>query len=385
MKIMIFCWEQEISNEILQVAKFFENFNQDFILSPLIRIKDKPDYQEALSKLSKIAKNITVAPIYLKSANSHFSNLLNPNIFLNDFLSIQKVIKTTKPNVVICFYISHAYPLMLLTFFDNFSLCTVAMGSDVYLDNSCFQRAARKFVYQKSIAIFARSRKLKEKINEEYPGEVIVNPSSTDTSFFRPLVNKSILKAKWKLNSSDKVILTVCRLDKNKGVDVLLRALKLLDSNHFKLIIVGDGVEKPALKALSSSLGLVDKVSFMGVRSKTELLELYNLADVFALASYSEGLPRVLLEAMACQCIPITTDVGSVGDVVANNRNGFLTNAGCVDELKDKIELAFSLPEKQVALIKTAARQNVVEKFDSQKIWKEMIDKLVELMTKKDI
>jgi GalNAc-alpha-(1->4)-GalNAc-alpha-(1->3)-diNAcBac-PP-undecaprenol alpha-1,4-N-acetyl-D-galactosaminyltransferase len=381
---MIFCWEQEIPNEILHIARFFKEFNEEFIVSPLVRLKDKPDYEEALSKLSKISDNITVVPIYLKSPNSNFSNILNPAILLTDFLSISKVIKKTKPNVIVCFYLSHAYPLSLLKFFGNFSLCTVAMGSDVYLDNSFLQKTARQYVYRSSDLVFARSWKLKEAIQEEYAGQVIVNPSSTDTSFFKPLDEKAMIRAKYNIDLSDRVLITVCRLDKNKGVDILLNALRKIDLDNCKLLIVGDGVERKALEALSSSLNLKNKVIFMGSRSKSELLELYNLADVFVLASYSEGLPRVLLEAMACQCIPIVTNVGSINAVVTNSYNGFIIDSGQVDDLTDKIKKAFSLSKEQLASVQTSARQTIVNRFDSREIWKQMICILTESATKKD-
>ena len=93
-------------------------------------------------------------------------------------------------------------------------------------------------------------------------------------------------------------------------------------------MVVGEGEERKTLEELSYALGLQQQVTFMGLRSKIELLELYNIADLFVLSSYSEGLPRVLLEAMACGCISVATDVGSVNAVVVNGRNGFTIEPG---------------------------------------------------------
>jgi glycosyltransferase involved in cell wall biosynthesis len=376
MKIMLFCWAQEITNEILHAANYFSEFEHQFILTPLIRFKDKSTYAQALTELSETSQNILVAPIYLKSPNSNFSNLLNPNTLMRDFLSIRKVVKRSKPDVVICFYILHDYPLAFLKKLSGFSLCTVAMGSDVNLDNGFLQKLAKNFVYRNSDLIFARSWKLKDVIEEEHNRSVIVSPSSTDTSFFKPLNSKTKLKEKWSINVNAQVILTVCRLDKNKGVDVLLKSLGTAKKDNLKVLVVGDGEERKALEELSSALDLREQVVFMGLRSKMELLELYNLSDLFVLTSYSEGLPRVLLEAMACGCVPVVTDVGSVNAAVINGGNGFIVEPGNYLQLAEKVEKVLEMPEQQLRLMQTRARQKVIDNFDSKKIWQSMIDSI---------
>ena len=374
MRIMFFCYAQEIQNEFLHAAKYLAHFEQNFILTPLIRFKDKADYDVTLAQLSKTSENITVSPVYLKSPDSSFSNLLNPNVLISDFLSIAKTIRQTKPDVIVCFYISHAYPLTLLKKLSKFVLCTVAMGSDVNLENGFLQKKARKIVYRNSDLIFARSWKLKEKIEKEHKCSVIVNPSSTDTSFFKPLEYKIALREKWNINPDKHVIITACRLDKNKGVDVLLKALQALKTDDVKVLIVGDGTERKALEELAASVGLQQKVMFMGHRSRQELLELYNLSDIFTLTSYSEGLPRVLIEAMACGCIPIVTDVGSISALTINGYNGFTLTPGDYSVLSEKIRATLALPKEELKQMRTRARQSVVECFDSKKIWENMVD-----------
>jgi hypothetical protein len=79
------------------------NIPQQFIITPLITYREKRKYEKTVSDLKKAGRNITVSPIYLKSANSNFSNLLNPNILLSDFGSIFKVLEGSKPDAVVCF------------------------------------------------------------------------------------------------------------------------------------------------------------------------------------------------------------------------------------------------------------------------------------------
>ena len=99
---------------------------------------------------------------------------------------------------------------------------------------------------------------------------------------------------KWKLGKDDVVVLTVCNLVKHKGVHVLIEALgdlqKRMPSSRIRLLVVGEGPEERNLKKQSSDLGLSENTLFLGSRTRNELLELYNIADLFVLASYSEGL-----------------------------------------------------------------------------------------------
>jgi glycosyltransferase involved in cell wall biosynthesis len=384
MKIMLLCATDQLRVEIVRLAPYLAQLPHNFTLSPFVRSRDKETYNSAISQLNHADKNISTDPIYLKSPNMGFINLLNPSVLFNDFRSIFNIIKRVKPDVVICYYVLHAYPLVVLKKILKFSLCVVAMGSDVHLDSSLLQRFAKKFIYRNCELIFARSWKMKGIIAREYCGKVIVIPSAADTSFFRPLNLKTVLRRKWGIPQRSGVILTVCRLDKNKGVDVLIKSLGVLNSNDVNLLVVGEGVERKALKELSATLGVQKSVIFLGFRNREELLELYNLADLFAVASYSEGLPRVLIEAMACGCIPIVTKVGSMPAVVSDGFNGFVINPGDLEKFVERVDEVFSFPEERRKLMQTRAREAVEADFDSRKLIKRMVDKISDLYSSRD-
>lgn len=100
---------------------------------------------------------------------------------------------------------------------------------------------------------------------------------------------------------------------------VVIKGFRTINHNDVDLLIVGDGEERKSLEKLSAFLGIKEKVKFIGFRNRKELLELYNIADLFVLASYSEGLPRALIEAMGCGCIPLVTNVGELATLhIAN-------------------------------------------------------------------
>ncbi len=368
MKILFFCFADEMKVELSHWAKYFEQFPIRFVVTPLIKAQDKSAYQESLTQLGSAGRNTQVTPVYIRSENSSLRNLLNPKVFLNDFISIFKAINCNKPDVVVCYYVNHAYPLALMRGLLKFSLCVVAMGSDINLENSTTQRIAKRFVFQNCDKIFAVSWQLKDKIETQEGFPVIVTPSSTDTSFFRPLNNRSALRKEWNIDAGKTVIAAVCRLDKNKAVDILIKALKNLNSTNNLLLVAGEGPERRNLEALSTSLGIREQVKFLGFKDRNKLLELYNLSDIFALSSYSEGLPRVLIEAMSCGCIPIATEVGSIRFVVQNGINGFLVPPGDSKFFSELINVIASFSQEKKKEMQRKARDTVVEKFDSKRV-----------------
>jgi glycosyltransferase involved in cell wall biosynthesis len=381
---MFFCWAEQLRIELLHWPKYLQEYPHNFIIAPLININDRIIYNGPLSELGRKSKNIAVSPIYLKSRNSRFRNLLNPSILISDFSSVFRVFNRSKPDVVVCFYIIHAFPLLLLKKIFGFSLSVIAMGSDINLDNNLIQRLVKKFVYPNCSLIFARSSRLKETIEKEHSGRIIVLSSGADVSFFRPLNSKRQLRQKWGIKPESHVILTVCRLDKNKGVDVLIKSIPKISDDNIRLLIVGEGAEERTLRALVRTLGIQAKVTFLGFRRREELLELYTIADLFTLASYSEGLPRVLIEAMACECIPIITNVGDAAEVVSDGYSGYLLEPGDPDGFAEKIKEIIGLPGDRLRLIQRRARESVVTRFDKRSLVKLMINEITnEIQTQK--
>jgi glycosyltransferase involved in cell wall biosynthesis len=373
---MLFCWAEEMRIELLPWAVYLSAFPHDFVIAPLIRLGDKANYKEPMFQLSRSSKNVSVNPIYLKSPDSRFRNLINPNVMLSDLLSIFNVIKRSRPDIIVCFYVTHAYPLVLLKRIFKFSLCVYAMGSDVNIENDVLHRFMKEFIYNNCELIFAVSSRIKRKIEEESNHEAIVIPSSADSSFFRPLYSKMMLRRKWGVRTNSRIILTVCRLDKNKGVDVLIRSLKTSGCSDVGLWIRGDGPERGSLEKLATLLDIKEKPRFLGFMDRSRMLELYNLADLFVLASYAEGLPRVLIEAMACGCIPIVTNVGDVAAVIRDGFNGFIVSPGDHETLGERIGQVLSLPLEKTKVIQSRARRTVEDEFDSRKAIKKMIDSI---------
>ena len=117
-------------------------------------------------------------------------------------------------------------------------------------------------------------------------------------------------------------LITVARLVSWKGVDGILRVL--VGIPDVCLTIVGDGPLDVSLRALADELGLNDRVTFAGRRSPEDTLAFVRSSDVFVLNSTYEGLPHVILEALALGVPVIATAVGGTPEVVIDGENGLL-------------------------------------------------------------
>jgi glycosyltransferase involved in cell wall biosynthesis len=129
------------------------------------------------------------------------------------------------------------------------------------------------------------------------------------------------------------VIGAVGRLSEEKGFDHLIRATAELVKAGFdlSLLIVGEGDQEPYLRSLSTELGCADRVTLLGYRS--DLTELYQAMDVFALSSLREGLPNVVLEAMALEIPIVATSVAGVAQLIRDGETGLLVPPKSVAEL----------------------------------------------------
>jgi glycosyltransferase involved in cell wall biosynthesis len=127
----------------------------------------------------------------------------------------------------------------------------------------------------------------------------------------------------------DRTVLAVGRLHRQKGFDVLLRAVAAVDD--VRAILVGDGEERRALEALAGKLGIGGRVEFTGWVERVH--ERFATADVLALPSRFEAFPMTILEAMSAGLAVVATDVGSVGEAVVEGETGLLVPPENVEAL----------------------------------------------------
>jgi glycosyltransferase involved in cell wall biosynthesis len=128
------------------------------------------------------------------------------------------------------------------------------------------------------------------------------------------------------IDDNERVVLSVGRLSREKAHMDLVEGFKRLREAKpdisVKLLIVGDGPERPGLEAAAGSPDCKGRIAFAGQVSDVQ--PFYAMADVFVLPSHSEGSPNVLLEAMAANLPIVATAVGGVPEMVENNESALL-------------------------------------------------------------
>ena len=161
----------------------------------------------------------------------------------------------------------------------------------------------------------------------------------------------------------DHTILGACgRLSEEKGFDLLISVVgRLVRSGHnVCLLIAGDGHLKEGLQQQIDEQNLQNNVRLVGFLKDPR--ELYRAIDIFVLSSLREGLPNVVLEAMASQRTVVTTNVNGIPRLVADGRNGIVVNCGDEDQLYRGIRKCLDAPAQSAALA-AAGRQTVENDF----------------------
>jgi glycosyltransferase involved in cell wall biosynthesis len=220
-----------------------------------------------------------------------------------------------------------------------------ARGSDVtQLAAFARPRALILDAVRRADAVIAVAETLKDAlVGLGAPAEKIaVLRNGVDLDRFRPLDRQAI---RARLGLDGPVIASVGSLIERKGHDVVLKALGLLPAAT--LLIAGDGPLRGALERLALSLGLERRVRFLGAVAHADLAEVYNAADLLALASSREGWPNVLLEAMACGTPAVASDAGGCGEVIAAPAAGRIVKARTPEAFADAIGEALATVDRR--------------------------------------
>jgi glycosyltransferase involved in cell wall biosynthesis len=160
--------------------------------------------------------------------------------------------------------------------------------------------------------------------------------------------------------------LFVGRLAGVKGVPILIDAMARLADKHpdLTLRLVGDGPDRKALETDVARRGLQDRIVFLGYRSQAEVAEDLSQTDVFVLPSFAEGVPVVLMEAMAAQVPVLTTRIAGVPELVEDGVSGHLVSPGDVAAFASALDDLLSHPEKRKSF-GVAGRAKVMAEYDA--------------------
>jgi glycosyltransferase involved in cell wall biosynthesis len=172
------------------------------------------------------------------------------------------------------------------------------------------------------------------------------------------------------VSEQDKLIITVARLVKWKGIEALIRVVSHFDSS-IKLLIVGDGPEKNRLTDVVKVLNLTSRIKFLGKAVRKNVLEYIRASDVFVLNTRYEGFSHVLLEAMSVGTPVVTTAVCGNPELVIAEQNGILVEYGQVVELEKQLERVLEDARVRKQLIEGGKRS--LQQFTWDKLFDETI------------
>ena len=203
------------------------------------------------------------------------------------------------------------------------------------------------------------------------PGKVVIVPLGLELGPLLALEERTAgLRSGASVASDEVVVGYVGRLVPIKDLETLVRGVALARPRlpGIRLLIAGDGDERPALEARVKELGLDDCVEFLGWRG--DLAALYRRMHVFALTSINEGTPVSLIEAMAAGVPVVATSVGGVPDVVEDGVTGLLLPPRQPEAVASAIVATVTQPDRATAMA-VRARQSVRDRFDSARLVQE--------------
>ncbi len=200
-----------------------------------------------------------------------------------------------------------------------------------------------------SAAVVVNSEALRRHLHEDYSIpllKIFTCHNGLDTGVFHPAA---------RTESSSVVVGTVCVLRPEKNLGLLLEAFAAVARKacDLKLLITGSGPEEPALRALAETLKIANRCVFRP--STPEVANVLRSIDVFVLPSLSEGLSNALMEAMACGCCVIASEVGGNPELVSDGTTGLLFPSGNREALIERLSEVLADPQRRRSLAAAAA------------------------------
>ena len=194
-----------------------------------------------------------------------------------------------------------------------------------------------------------------------------VIPNAVDHRRFRPDVDGSAVRSKLRIPPEVPIVLLVGRIVPHKGVEHFVEAARYVPDAWF--LVAGGGSSLDAMKRLALSMGVADRVRFLGRISDDRLPEVYAACDVFVLPSVSrlEAFGIVALEAMSTGKPVIVADIPGVREIIEDGRDGLLTDPVNPRDLAEKIRRLLSEPKARQTM-GARGREKVLESFSIERV-----------------
>jgi len=250
-----------------------------------------------------------------------------------------------------------AFIAMLANRYKNWGYSISVHGPDVFyqVDESMLTEKIKRARFVRCISHYCRSQLWRLVPVDMWKKFHIVH-CGVDTEVFRPLE---------RVENAVPEILCVGRLTSAKGQHILLDAFHIVkeQGHKIRLTFVGDGEDRQSLENKVNELNLSEEVRLTGALGQERVMDHYRRADLFVLPSFAEGVPVVLMEAMAQEIPVISTRITGIPELIEHEKTGLLVTPGNAGELAEAIIRVLedsSLGEK----LGTEGRKAVLSEFN---------------------
>jgi glycosyltransferase involved in cell wall biosynthesis len=182
----------------------------------------------------------------------------------------------------------------------------------------------------------------------------------TLSDFEKVTVNKSEVRKNLGLKDTDIVCISAGDLVPRKNYQIAIKAIAKAKNPNLHYLICGIGSDMDRLKRLAENLNISNQIHFLGFR--TDMIELFKSSDIFLFTSLQEGLPRSLMEAMACGLPCVVSKIRGNVDLIIHNVGGYLCDVNSYKEYAEKIKTLST--NRKLALKMSENNLETIKKFD---------------------
>lgn len=241
--------------------------------------------------------------------------------YLGGLYAAKRKIKEFKPDILHAHYASSYGLIGALSGFHPFIVSV--WGSDVYEypNAGTVYRRLLQYTFKKADTILSTSHCMADETRKYTDKDISITPFGVDVNRFAPIKSSET-------PNTDFVIGNVKALQPVYGIDILIKAFaelcQLASDRNLLLKIAGTGPQKEELQDMCNTLGISDKVQFLGYIPNEQLPTLYSSFDVAVSLSRRESFGVVAVEAMSCECPVVTSDADGFKEVVVDGETGFI-------------------------------------------------------------
>jgi len=324
------------------------------------------NFIDALEKTSMVDLEVLTFDINKAEKNSKFHLIMRLVAFVSIFYKIRLNIIKFKPDIILG-YRTTSYGYIATRFYKQAKIVVAMQGvSDIFpFDNwaSPIKKRLQYNTFKRAslIQAWGKTQQKNALLNGADPNKLFVMPRGINLNYFKfgdQFANVETMN--WVVSRS-------LSIDYNH--DLLIGSFsKFIKNNNRKhhLYIAGEGQLFSKLLLLVSELKISDYVTFLGRISNNELSELLSKSHIYVSLPVSEGVSASLLEAMACGCIPIVTDLPSNREWIENQQNGILTKIDNEDIVVENFEYLFD--NLDTFIDARIQNREIVELLGNQKI-----------------